>query len=143
MSDSITIVIPVPVSANVYWRTRVAGNRAITYVSSEAKAFKEEIAMRLRIAGVVKPIEGRVMVRLDLYPHRPLDWEKRVKKMGEGWDDTVRCIDLDNAVKVTLDAMKGIAFLDDVWVRQIIAQRMEPDGRARAVVTISQWEKPK
>jgi crossover junction endodeoxyribonuclease RusA len=32
--------------------------------------------------------------------------------------------------------MKGIAFNDDVWVRQIEAERMEPDGEARVVVTV-------
>ena len=48
----------------------------------------------------------------------------------------MRSIDLDNAIKVTLDAMKGIAFNDDVWVRQIEAERMEPDGEARVVVTV-------
>jgi crossover junction endodeoxyribonuclease RusA len=33
--------------------------------------------------------------------------------------------------------MKGVAFHDDVWVRQIAAERMEPDGEARVVVTIT------
>jgi crossover junction endodeoxyribonuclease RusA len=32
--------------------------------------------------------------------------------------------------------MKGIAFEDDAWVRRILAERAEPDGEARLVVTI-------
>jgi len=71
-----------------------------------------------------------------MYPHRPQDWEKRARKLGSNWDDGVRSIDLDNAIKVTLDAMKGVAFVDDVWVRRIEAERAEPDGEARLVVRI-------
>jgi crossover junction endodeoxyribonuclease RusA len=33
--------------------------------------------------------------------------------------------------------MKGIAFEDDAWVRRILAERAEPDGEARLVVTIT------
>lgn len=49
----------------------------------------------------------------------------------------MQCIDLDNANKVLLDAMKGVAIDDDKWVRRIVAERMEPDGEARVVVTIT------
>ena len=132
----ITVTLPPPVSANIYWRTRVVKGIAMTYVSTEAKAFKSEVGWRLKAAGVKSPFPGRVAVSLKLYPHRPLDWAKRAQKLGIDWDDSVRSIDLDDAIKVTLDAMKGIAFNDDVWVRQIEAERMEPDGEARVVVTV-------
>lgn len=137
MARSITLTLPQAISANVYWRTRVVKNIAMTYVSAEAKAFKTEVARRLRAAGVVAPIPGRVAVSLTMYPHRPLDWAKRMQKLGAAWDDGVRSIDLDNSIKVILDAMKGIAFDDDVWVREITARRAEPDGEARVVVTIT------
>jgi crossover junction endodeoxyribonuclease RusA len=134
---SITVTLPPPVSANVYWRTRVVKNMAMTYVSAEAKAFKAKVAQLVHAAGLAEPIPGRVAVTLKMYPHRPLDWKTRQRKLGAAWDDGVRSIDLDNSIKVTLDAMKGVAFHDDVWVRQIAAERMEPDGEARVVVTIT------
>ena len=134
--SEITVSLPPPVSANVYWRTRVVKGIAMTYVSAEAKAFKSEVGWLLKAAGIKIPFQGCVAVSLKLYPHRPLDWAKRAQKFGGAWDDSVRSIDLDNAIKVTLDAMKGIAFNDDVWVRQIEAERMEPDGEARVVVTV-------
>lgn len=134
---SIVVTLPPPVSANLYWRTRVVKGVAMTYVSAEAKAFKSEVQWLLKAAGCVRPIEGRVAVSLSLYPHRPQDWQKRQRTLGSAWDDGVRSIDLDNAIKVTLDAMKGVAFEDDVWVRRIVAERCEPDGEARVVVTIT------
>lgn len=134
----ITVVLPFPVSANVYWRTRVVGKAAVTYVSAEAKEFKYNVQKALRASGIVNPLSGRVSVSIRLYPNLPKNWESRKKKLGDAWHDGVRCIDLDNCIKVTLDAMKGIAFLDDVWVRKIDAERMAPDGEARMVVTVSQ-----
>ncbi|MCA8239869.1 RusA family crossover junction endodeoxyribonuclease [Burkholderia sp. AU32262] len=138
----LTVKLPYPISANRYWRTRVIKPKAgpaivSTYVSAEAKAFKEEVALLLRCAGVRKPIAGRVAIAYTLYPHRPLDWKTRQRKHGAAWDDTVQCLDLDNAQKVLLDAMKGIAFEDDAWVRRITAERAEPDGEARVIVTIT------
>lgn len=133
----ITLVLPPAVSANVYWRTRVVKGVAMTYVSGEAKAFRTEVARAVLLAAG-RPIPGRVRVEIWMYPHRPQDWAKRQKKLGAAWDDGVRVIDLDNAIKVTLDALKGLAFEDDVWVRQISAQRMEPDDKpARVVVRIT------
>jgi crossover junction endodeoxyribonuclease RusA len=49
----------------------------------------------------------------------------------------VQCLDLDNANKVLLDALKDVAIEDDKWVRRIDSERMEPDGEARVVVTIT------
>lgn len=139
-TDEVILTLPYPISANRYWASRVAKIKGVlmplTYVTADAKAYKQEVAWLAKAAGVKSPFQGRVAVSLKLYPHRPLDWAKREQKLGGAWDDSVRSIDLDNAIKVTLDAMKGIAFNDDVWVRQIEAERMEPDGDARVVVTV-------
>jgi crossover junction endodeoxyribonuclease RusA len=133
----LTVTLPYPPSANRYWRTRVVKNLAMTYVSPEAKAYKTEVGWRVRAAGMRSPIKGRVAVAYTLYPKRPLDYQTRQRKLGAAWHDTVQCIDLDNAQKVLLDALKGVAFEDDVWVRRITAERAEPDGEARLVVTIT------
>lgn len=138
MSETV-LVLPYPISANVYWRTRVAKNMAMTYVSTEAKAYKAEVAWLCKQAGIRSPLIGRVSVDIALYPQRPQDWAKRVKDNPTSWDDTVRCIDLDNARKVLYDALKDLAFQDDKWVWQDSARRMPPDGDARVVVTIRPW----
>jgi crossover junction endodeoxyribonuclease RusA len=76
-------------------------------------------------------------VDIQLYPKRPQDWAKRAAKDPDNWDDTVQCIDLDNARKILYDALKGIAFTDDGRVFEDTGKRMEPDGEARVVVTIT------
>lgn len=137
MSGPVTLTLPWPVSANVYWRTRTVGKRAMTYVSKEAQDYRNQVNLLCWQAGIREPILGRVALHIQLFPQRPLDWARRARKNPAGWDDDVRCIDLDNANKVLLDALKDVAIEDDKWVRRIVAERMEPDGDARVVVTIT------
>lgn len=141
---SFTITLPYPISANRYWATRVIFSKktqkwmAMTYVTPEAEAYKQRVGWMVKAAGLRAPILGRVAVVVRLYPHRPLDWQTRQRKLGAAWDDTVQCIDLGNAEKVLSDALKGVAFGDDKWLRDIHLVRMEPDaGDARVVVTIT------
>jgi crossover junction endodeoxyribonuclease RusA len=140
--QTITLTLPYPISANRYWASRVikhaSGKQmALTYVTAEAKAYKAQVIALARAAGVIAPITGRVQLDIRLYPHRPLDFQKRMRAAGAAWDDMVMCIDLDNANKVLLDSIKDLVIEDDKWVRRLSAERMEPDGEARVVVTIT------
>ena len=137
MTAPIVLTLPYPVSANRYWRTAVVCGRARTYVSEEGKAYKSEVGWLARKAGVRKPMKGRIELQVQLYPQRPQDWAKRAAQAPFDWDDDVLCIDLGNAEKVLSDALNGIAWVDDKQHRRIVLERMEPDGDARLVVTIT------
>lgn len=132
----LTITLPYPISANRYWNSFPLGKRIMTAPSSEAKAYKREVAWLLKAAGVRDAIKGRVEVDIVLYAKRPLDWQKRQRLHGIHWDDTVQRIDLDNARKCVYDSLKAIAFEDDFWVWQDSGRVAEPDGEARVIVTI-------
>jgi crossover junction endodeoxyribonuclease RusA len=143
----IILTLPYPISANRYWATRVVTSKetrrpmAITYVTNEARAYREQCAWSA--SRVIKqPFAGRVAVELDLYPHRPQDWQRRVRKDPLNWDDTVQCIDLGNAEKVLSDALQGIVFTDDKWIWRLTKQRMEPDGEGRVVLRIREQLPP-
>jgi crossover junction endodeoxyribonuclease RusA len=132
----IRLTLPYPVSANVYWRSAVIMGRAQTFVSKEAKDYREQVGWICKAAGIRAPITGRVELAIQLYPHQPKDWAKRQRKEGPAWDDGVMCLDLDNANKVLLDSIKGIVIEDDKWVRKITSERMVPDGEARVVLFV-------
>jgi len=141
----ILLTLPYPVSANIYWRSFVppGGKRAITHVSNEAKSYRRQVEQACALAGIRQPLTGRIAMAVRLFPTRPQDWARRARKHGASWDDDVRCIDLDNANKVLLDALKGIAFEDDRWVRRLQSERMEPDANgARVIVAIEQLVLP-
>ena len=135
----IELTLPYPISANRYWRsfTPRGASRPVVTLSEQALEYKAEVALLIRLAGVLRPVGGRVKVEIELYPHRPQDWAKRSKKDPEAWDDDVMCLDLDNANKVLFDAIKGLAIEDDKWVREIHSRRMEPDGVGRVVLRIT------
>jgi crossover junction endodeoxyribonuclease RusA len=132
----INLVLPYPISANRYWRHAVVCNRAQVYLSAEAKAYKAEVLVIARNAGLRIPLDGRIAWKVRLFPQRPQDWAKRAQKAPDTWDDDVRCMDLGNCEKVLADALNGIAWLDDKQIRRTVLERMEPDGEARVEVTI-------
>ena len=105
------LTLPYPVSANRYWRSFVprGQRRAIVTVSEEAKTYKEQVGWLAREAGYRSPIAGPVEMRVRLVPKGKV------------------CMDLDNCLKVTLDALKGIVFGDDAQVFRIVAERGDPD----------------
>lgn len=134
----IRITLPYPLSANRYWRPVPIGKHITIVPTKEAKQYRKDVAALCSAAGIRTVLAGRVAIDVQLYPHRPLDWQKRQRQHGATWDDTVQCIDIDNANKVLLDALKGVAIEDDKWVRRLTAERMEPDGgEARVVLTIT------
>lgn len=134
---SITLTLPYPISANRYWTQFVLGKRVCQAPSTEAKQYKRQVQKAAVLACIGQPIAGRVRVEVKLYPQRPQDWARRAQRNPLTWDDDVRCLDLDNANKVLFDALKGVAIEDDRWVREIHSVRMEPDGEARVVVTVT------
>ena len=129
MEKGVTLILPYPVSANRYWRTYIPKGfrKAMTVVSNEAQKYKLAVQRIAMEAGIGNPVEGRIAVSYTLYPRRPKDWFKRMMRDLDHWDDTVQCIDLDNAQKVMFDALKGIAFVDDDMIFRINGQRAEPD----------------
>lgn len=140
---AVVLKLPYPVSSNRYWKTRViklkgsSAPTAMTYVSAEAKQFKDAVGWLAKAAGVRAPMVGRVAIDYTLHPKRPQDWSTRARKDPAGWEDTVMCMDLDNAQKVLIDALKDIVIQDDKWVRQITARRGEPLAEACLIVTVS------
>jgi crossover junction endodeoxyribonuclease RusA len=111
--DEVVLKLPVPPSANRYWRTY---NGRVT-VSAEASAYKSEVGW---LCSQVQPLAGDVAVSVTVY---------RERKAG----------DLDNYLKVLLDALKGILYPDDKAVVEIQAYREDDKDDPRVMVTA--WRK--
>lgn len=136
--SEIVLTLPYPVSANRYWRSFVprGKGRAITVLSDEARAYREEVAWRAKAAGIRAPLSGRMELEIRLFPTRPADWARRARANPESWDDDVRCIDLGNCEKVLSDGLNGVVWTDDRQLRRIVLVRCEPDGEGRTEVVI-------
>jgi crossover junction endodeoxyribonuclease RusA len=139
----IVLTLPTPPSANRIWKTRVAreGGRYIaqTYLTPEARAYKDEVGWLAKKAGISQPMPGRVWFDLQLYPALPDDFAQRYQRNQEGWDDDVRRLDLDNARKLLYDALQNICYGNDKLIFKDSGEVMEPDRHGpRVVVTIRQ-----
>lgn len=108
------LTLPYPPSANRYWR-HFQGH---TVVSAEAKQYRDEVAWRLLARGV-SPLAGPIRVTLHVYRPR-------------------KARDLDNCLKVTLDAMQGGAYLSDAQIVELHALRFEDKHDPRIEVKIEE-----
>lgn len=100
------MVFPYPPSANRYWR--VWGGRVVR--STEARSYKI-VCQGIAAMAKNKKLEGDVAVSVVLHP----------KKTKKGEASKTR-IDLDNALKVVIDAMQGVIYANDSQVVRIVAQ---------------------
>ena len=109
----IRLTLPTPPSANRYWRTY----RNRVTVSNEAKTYKTAVGWIARTA-IDEPLQGDLSVTLRIY---------RKAKRG----------DLDNYSKVGLDALNGIAYLDDSQITELHAYRFDDKDNPRMEVEIT------
>jgi len=97
--------LPVPPSANRYWRTW----RGRTVISTEAKGYKAAAKLLAHQQGA-RPITGDVKLTITWF---------RARKSG----------DVDNRVKVLADCLQGIAYHDDKQIAELHIRRHDTDSR--------------
>jgi len=107
----VNLILPMPPSANLYWRM---DKRGFNYLSQEAREYKQTVA---RIAEMTSPIYS--MIKFSVKVFRP-------QRSG----------DLDNRLKVLIDALKGVVYADDKQIDEIYALRLEDKYRPRVEVEI-------
>lgn len=107
-----TIVLPYPPSANKYWHAW----RGRVVKSDHAREYQRSVRLRALVAGALRPLSGSVV--LDIVVYRP-------RQIG----------DLDNCLKVALDALKGIVFIDDRQVVEFHARRRDDPKNPRMEVS--------
>lgn len=106
------LTLPLPPRLNRYYRH----DRGVTHLSQEGRAFKEHVYWLAKAAGA-EPLRGAVRVTIDVY---------RQRKAG----------DLDGYAKATLDALNGLAYLDDSQVVELILRRFDDRLNPRAEVDV-------
>lgn len=102
--------LPYPVSNNN--NARMVNGRVIT--SKAAKAYKADVGWLARVAKCPM-LEGDVIVNVFLHPKMNLDGAASKNRL-----------DLDNSLKLGLDALNGIAWKDDKQITRIYAAVSTP-----------------
>ena len=115
MRDEYAFTLPVPPSANRYWR--IWNNRIV--VTDEARAYKQAVFLKLR---EYEPLRGDVGVNFTVF---------RPARRG----------DLDNYVKILFDALNGLVWLDDMQVVKISMYRADDKHNPRVEFLVYEIEK--
>lgn len=117
----VVLELPEPPSANRYWRMA----RGRLYASSEAKAYKAEVAEAARRAGYRKA--GR-----DPFP-------KGVPIVVTfAWYRSRRMGDLDNRLKIVMDALNGVLWADDMQIVELHAYRYDAPKAGALHLTVEE-----
>jgi crossover junction endodeoxyribonuclease RusA len=103
--------LPYPISTNRYWRNF----RGRTVRSAEAVAYKEHVAWSNLGTRHHKPISTSIAVVVILHP-----------KLTAKGVASKTVMDLDNCLKVTLDALQGVAYDNDAQIKKISAEYGAP-----------------
>ena len=128
------LALPYPISANRYWRSfsiKRKGSNAyssIVTVSDEAKAYKSQVGWIARAAGMRKPSENPMELRLTLCPRRNKDGSA-----------SAVVLDLSNCLKVAEDALQGVVYVNDKQVKKVVLEYGDavPDGAL--IVEVSEF----
>ncbi len=95
--------------------------------SAEANAYRRQVAALAEQLGV-EALDGGVSVELELLP----------KATISGAASAV-ILDLDNCIKVALDAVQGVAYANDRQVREIVARYGGPVEAGGLILRISPY----
>jgi len=115
MAEKYQLILPYPPSVNHYFR--VWRNRVV--LTSEARQYKIEAGFRAKSYGIREPLEGELIISLDVY---------RPRKRG----------DADNILKCCLDSMNKIAWKDDSQIKEIHLRRFDDKADPRVEVLIQE-----
>lgn len=107
--------LPYPPSVNNYLRFTTKG---YAYLTADAKKYKQSAKLRALTQGVEPIKEGEVVMHLTVF---------RPAKRG----------DIDNVLKVLLDALNGVAYTDDKQIGELQIARFDDPSDPRVEIWIS------
>lgn len=99
----------------------------MTYVSKEATAFKHDVFVLAKAAGVSMRLTP---MQISIILHPKLTLAGAASKV---------LIDLDNSIKITIDSLNRVAWEDDKQVRRISAEYGEPVQGGGMTVNIREF----
>lgn len=118
------MILPYPVSANRYWRNF----RGRTITSAEANRYKNHVR-HVAYLEAIEAILGNVGVEITLHP-----------KITKGGSASKTVMDLDNAMKITLDSLQKVAYIDDRQIKALYACYGEPVQDGAVTVSVTELE---
>lgn len=99
------VALPYPPSTNRMWRNY----RNAVVLSEVGKSYKQAAALLAKSAGM-KPVDYDVAVVITLHP-----------KTNKDGSASGIVIDLDNSLKIVLDSLQGVGYVNDKQIKRLAA----------------------
>lgn len=129
--------LPVPPSANRYWRMGRSGKSGYSHMH------RDDVATQYKADVYRRACEARGLNHLAAQWHQnwPM-YREGVVRVTILWYRYRRSGDLDNRLKVMLDALQGIAYDKDSQVVEIHAYRRDTKGDPSVRIEVEQIPEP-
>lgn len=142
MKDSFSMFVAGEPRAQERPRFSNRGGYVKAYDPESSRNHKAMIGMMAReVMGDRKPLEGDLILVLTVLKNPPMSWSKKKQRecLRRG---ILSKPDLDNYVKLVLDALNGVVFRDDKDVATILARKLWTDEQPgmRITVTVADYE---
>lgn len=113
-------------------------NGVRAYDPEKSVTQKEAVALIAKAHGMMA--EGPLRIEMTFYRKIPQSWSKKKKQQAESGEILpVTRPDVDNYIKLVLDALNGVSFKDDSAIVQIVATK-QYSIKPRTVVLIRRWK---
>lgn len=112
------------------------GAHVTTYTPDSTAEYEKAVQLAYQAAGG-RLYDGAVAVRITAHqalPQRATKAQRAAAERGE--IHPIRKPDLDNIVKIVLDALNGYAYRDDTQVLQLDARKIYTAGESHIIVTV-------
>lgn len=112
------------------------GSHVTTYTPNSTVAYEQAVQLAYQAADG-RLHDGAVAVRITAHqalPQRATKAQRAAAERGE--IHPIRKPDLDNIVKIVLDALNGAAYRDDTQVLQLDARKIYTAGESHITVTV-------
>ena len=94
-----------------------------TYTDKQTLEYERLIACRAAEAMPCPAVETPVIVRIVVYKGIPVSWSKTRRQRAMMGGEIPGKPDLDNVAKAVLDALNGVAYVDDVQVVKLTVSK--------------------
>lgn len=111
-----------------------------TYTPDKTRAYEDAVRLAWASAGG-RTIYGPAAIRITAHqalPKRATKTQRAAAERGEIYP--IRKPDLDNIIKIVLDALNGHAYRDDTQVVQIDARKLYTADESRIIVTVGRLD---
>lgn len=116
------------VEGKIRGKERPRFSKGHTYTPNQTQQYEDWVKICYQHQGGKKLMEGALKLNMIIYHHIPKSWNKtRRERALKGIEVPMIKPDIDNIIKIILDSLNKIAYLDDTQVIKVEVEKRYTD----------------